>query len=421
MSARDGLFLGVNLQSFGQRPAAWQVQDVAPDALLHEAFWQDVARTAERGLIDTVFFADHPAFTNPNPRPLGVVDPFVLAATVAAATERLGVVVSGSTSYNDPVDLAARVLSLDVVSGGRIGWNVVTTYSPDVAGNFGGDATPPRSERYARAEEFTGLVRALWRSARTGERVVAASDRFGFDASLGLPPSPQGEPVLFQAGGSSGGRALAARHADGVFTVELTEQGAIANRRALREAAASVGRSPGDVTVVPGLSLVLGSTEAEAVARYDELEGRVPQSYMLGSLSAVLGADASILDLDAPIPGELIDAPWDPDAHVASVGYRQTFLDWIADRRGATVREVLRQFGGYGARIVIGTPEQVADGMERWFRVGAADGFNLMLDRYPDGLAEFVEHVVPLLQRRGVYRRAYEASTLGGRLRPRRD
>lgn len=410
------LVLNVNLQGYGQRPAAWQVQDLPADTLITEGYWHELVRIAERGRLDAVFFADHPALGNPNPRPLGLLDPVVLAASIAAASEYLGVIVSATTTYNDPVELADRLLGLDVVAGGRVGWNVVTTYNAAVSKNFGVESNPDRPTRYRRAGEFVDVVTALWASAASGDPVDHDGEFFRAHGVLATPPSPQGAPILFQAGGSAQGRELAASRADGVFSVELTRRGAIEHRRLVRDRAAALGRDPDGIRIVPGLSLVIGSTEREAQERFDDLEFRVPPAYTLSALGAVLGADASGLDLEHPIPAELLDRPWDPDAHAASSGYRETFLDWIQQRRGASVREVLRQFGGYGSRIVIGTPEQIADDIETWFRAGAADGFNIMLDRYPAGLAEFVDHVVPLVQARGIFRREYEAPTLRGRL-----
>ncbi|GIG19989.1 nitrilotriacetate monooxygenase component A [Cellulomonas chitinilytica] len=412
MSRRDDqLLLNVNLQGFGQRPAAWQVTDDAPDAQLTADFWVRVAQVAERGLLDAVFFADHPSISNPNPRPLGLVDPVVLASVITAQTERVGVIASVSTTYTHPVELAERLLSADELSGGRVGWNVVTTYAPSVARNFGLDANPSREERYRRADEVVRAVRSVWDAA-------AGDGTYRFDGTYvqvegrtGLRPSRQRHPVLFQAGGSAQGRDLAARHADGVFAVQLTLDGAVRDYADLKAAAREAGR-PGAPAITPGLSLVLGSTEEEAVRLFDDLESRVPPRYALGALSNVLAHDATTLDLDAPIPADVLDKPWDPSAHVTSAGYRTTFLEWIADRRHLTVREVVREFGGYGARIVIGTPEQVADDIEHWFESHAADGFNLMLDRYPQGLETFVDEVVPLLQKKGVYRYDYAGDTL---------
>jgi len=416
MTHRDGgLRLNVNLQGFGQRPAAWQVTAAPADAQLTPDFWVTVAREAERGLLDAVFFADHPSIGNPNPRPLGFNEPIVLASVITAETERIGVIASASTTYNDPVELAERLLAADELSGGRIGWNVVTTYAPNVARNFGLDSNPDRTERYQRADEVVGAVLSVWDAAAAGGDYRFDGEYVRVAGHTDLAPSAQGHPVLFQAGGSPQGRNLAARRADGVFAVELTKEGSARNRAELRAEAAALGR-PGRPAVTPGLSLVIGSTEAEALALFDDLESRVPPSYALRSLSNVLAHDATTLDLDAPVPAHILDQPWDPTTHPASAGYRTTFLDWIQGRREATVRELVRQFGGYGARIIVGTPEAIADDIEEWYLDGAADGFNLMLDRYPEGLAAFVDEVVPLLQARGIFRREYASTTLRGNL-----
>ncbi|KAB1644486.1 MULTISPECIES: NtaA/DmoA family FMN-dependent monooxygenase [unclassified Pseudoclavibacter] len=409
------LILNVNLQGYGQRPAAWRVQDVVPDDQITPGFWNHLAAVAERGRLDAAFFADHPAGENPNPRPLGLNEPFALAASIAASTEHLGIVATASTTYNDPLELAARVLGTDIVAGGRIGWNVVTTYSPKVSANFGVAQNPDRETRYRRAREFTEAVIRLWKTSGTDQSVDFHGELVDVVGRLDLPHSPQRHPVLFQAGGSAQGRDLAARFADGVFAVELTKQGAIDHRAYVRDRAAAYGRNPDSVNIVPGLSLVIGSTQAEAERLYDELESLVPDSYTIGSLNAILEADVSSLPLDEPIPDDVLHRPVDESAHVASAGYRETFLDWIRDNNDS-LRGVLRKFGGYGARIIVGTPEQIADDIEDWYRAGAADGFNLMIDRFPAGLEKFVDEVVPLLQRKGIFKREYHAQTLRERL-----
>lgn len=407
----EHLTLNVNLQGFGQRPAAWQLGDRGGDALIGHEHWVASARAAERGLLDAIFFADQPAAGNPNPRPGSQLEPVALAALLTAATEHVGVIASASSTYNDPVELAERLLGTDVVTGGRLGWNIVTTYNPNVSGNFGVASNPDRLTRYRIAADFVAAVRTVWRAAAVDGRYEHEGEFFRVAGTTPVRQSAQGHPVLFQAGGSGPGRDLAARVADGVFTVELTLPKAVRNRLELQAAAAALGR-PGLPKVTPGLSLVIGSTEEEARARFDDLESRVPDGYALGALSNVLGYDARTLPLDEPVPAEILDAPWDQDAHATSAGYRLTFQDWIQERRSSTVREIVRDFGGYGARIIIGTPERIADDIEHWFRSGAADGFNLMLDAFPAGLEVFADHVVPLLQAKGIHKREYTASTL---------
>ncbi|WP_219928128.1 NtaA/DmoA family FMN-dependent monooxygenase [Arthrobacter sp. HMWF013] len=408
----DHLTLNVNLQAFGQRPSAWQFSTGNPAALVEPDHWIASARAAERGLLDAVFFADQPALHNPNPRPGNPLEPITLASLITSATDHVGVIGSASTTYNDPVELAERLLSADALSGGRLGWNVVTTYNKAVSANFGLPEAPGRQERYRRAGEFVDAVKAVWAAAAGDGKYLHHGEFFQLEGTTALGPSAQGSPVIFQAGGSEQGRDLAARHAEGVFAVELTLPRAVENYADLKRRAAAAGRHAGVPRITPGLSLVIGSTVAEARARFDEFEALVPDNYALRSLSSVIAHDASTLALDEPIPAKILDKPWDPDTHPTSTGYRLTFLDWIQERRHQSLREVLRDFGGYGSRIIIGTPEQIADDMELWFRSFAADGFNLMIDQFPDGLHTFADHVVPLLQRKGIHKREYGASTL---------
>ncbi|SDR02536.1 Flavin-dependent oxidoreductase, luciferase family (includes alkanesulfonate monooxygenase SsuD and methylene tetrahydromethanopterin reductase) [Curtobacterium sp. UNCCL20] len=415
-----GLILGVNLQGFGQRPAAWRTQDVQPTDLLTAGFWGDLGRIAERGQLDMVFLADHPSFSDPNVRAYGMLEPFVALGAVADATTHLGLVGTASTTYNDPVELAERLLSLDTVSGGRVAWNAVTTYDRSVSANFGVATNPDRPERYARAGEVVDLVRALWRSAATGEPVEHHGEFTDeFRGAIAVPPSAQGHPVVFQAGGSPHGRDLAARVAEGVFAVELTPEPAREHYRAVKRAAATYGRDPADVAIVPGLSLVLGSTEAEAQRRFDELEALAPDGYALRALGTHLDADLTGLDPAAPIPAAILDREVDPVTYGPSLGYHETVVRWVR-AHNTSLREVLRGFGGYGARIVVGTPEQAADTVEEWYRTGAADGFNLMIDEFPRGLETVVDELVPILQDRGVFHREYEDVTLRGRFAARR-
>ncbi|MGN6408332.1 MAG: LLM class flavin-dependent oxidoreductase [Curtobacterium sp.] len=413
--ADAGLVLGVNLQGFGQRPAAWRTQDVEPTDLLSAGFWEDLGRIAERGLLDMVFFADHPALSDPNVRAYGLLEPFVALGAIAGATTHLGLVGTASTTYNDPVDLAERLLSLDTVSGGRVAWNAVTTYDRSVSANFGVATNPERPERYARAGEVVDLVQALWRSASTGVPVDHHGEFTEFAGAISVPPSAQGHPVVFQAGGSPHGRDLAARVAEGVFAVELTPEPAREHYRAVKQAAETYGRRSADVAIVPGLSLVLGSTEAEAQRRFDELEALAPDGYALRALGTHLDADLTDLDPEAPIPAEILDREVDPVTYGPSLGYHETVVRWVR-AHNTSLRQVLRGFGGYGARIVVGTPEQAADTIEEWYRTGAADGFNLMIDEFPRGLETVVDELVPILQRRGVFHREYEEVTLRGRL-----
>jgi alkanesulfonate monooxygenase SsuD/methylene tetrahydromethanopterin reductase-like flavin-dependent oxidoreductase (luciferase family) len=272
---------------------------------------------------------------------------------------------------------------------------------------------PDREHRYDRALEFVDVVQALWRSAETGTPVAHRGRFFDLDGRLSVPPSAQGAPVLVQAGGSPGGRVLAGRKAEAVFTADMRQEDAVRHYREFKELALQAGRDPADVAVLPGFALVLGSTQLEADERYDELESRAPGSYTADRLSGILGIDVGRLPLDEPLP-DWLDEP--PAGFDGSLSFRETTLGF-AREHGHTLRELLRGYGGYGHPIIIGTPETVADTLEDWFRAGAGDGFNLMPDVFPEGLQHLVDEVLPILRRRGLFRHDYEDTTLRGRLR----
>lgn len=411
--AREQMVLGVNVLGLGQRPAAWQSDGLDGTSFVDADYWVTVGREAERGALDALFLADTPTLVDPAARPSGALEPTVVLSAVAAATERIGVVGTLTSTYNDPVELAARVLTLDHVSGGRAGWNVVTTADPRVGANFGVDSGLDRDSRYARAHQFVSLVRELWE--RAGADVDVPADLGGGRARLALPRSAQGRPALVQAGGSPAGRKLAAEQADAVFTAEMTLDAALENYAFVKDHAERSGRRAEAVTILPGFALVLGSTEAEAIERYDRWEELGPRDYALGRLSGILGVDVSGFDLDAPLPADITEVPDDAATFTASLSFRATTVRY-ARTRSLTVRQLLRSYGGYGHPIIVGTPERVADTLEEWFRAGAADGFNLMPDAFPAGLTTVVDEVLPLLRARGLFREEYEAPTLRGRL-----
>ncbi|MFW0788669.1 LLM class flavin-dependent oxidoreductase [Gordonia sp. CPCC 205333] len=419
MPSRSGqVSLGVNALVTGYLPASWQADGLTATSFVDPEYWTRIGRIAERGTLDAVFLADGPALTDPaydaNPAHL---EPTITWAHVAAATERIGLVATASTTYNDPVELAERLLSLDILSGGRAAWNIVTTVAAAPARNFGLPEVPHRDDRYARAAEFVDLVRALWASAATGQRVAYESERFVVAEGLSTPPSPQGGPVLFQAGGSPQGRRLAARLADGVFTAELTKDKAIEHYDLVKRLAEQQGRRAGDIRILPGLLLSLGSTEEEARRRNDELHDAGPPSYSLGWLSHAIGYDATTLDLDAPFPDEVLEPPKDPGRHPGSLGFRESVIARIR-LTNPTVREYLHEtrYTGSGHRGFTGTPEQLADFIEDWFHSGAADGFNLQPDVLAEGLEVIVDELVPILRRRGLFRHDYAETTLRGNL-----
>ncbi|GAC66673.1 LLM class flavin-dependent oxidoreductase [Gordonia soli] len=425
------LHLGVNVLSDGMHPAAWQYPGTDPLAFVDPAYWIDIARTAERGALDALFLADSPSLYTDPAEPLTApplaLEPTVLLSALASATERIGLIGTVSTSFEDPYSIARRFASLDHLSRGRAAWNVVTSSDPLAWNNFGGGPQPPRADRYTRAAEFIDVVRALWDGwdddAVVGDQAAGHFTRTGsvrtidhrgahfhVDGPLPLPRPPQGHPVLFQAGGSPAGLDLAGRYADGVFAAQASLPDALANADALRSRAVAHGRTPDSIRIMPGLSYVLGSTEAEARRRNDELN-ELAGDRRLASFAWQIGVDVSELEWDKPLPRYLLDGA--VTGH-SSQGARDIVVT-IARRENLTVRQLLDRVISWH-RFVVGGPEQLADAIEEWFVAGAVDGFNLMPDVFPTGLELFVDHVIPILRRRGLFRREYAGTTLRSHL-----
>ncbi|AOJ06952.1 LLM class flavin-dependent oxidoreductase [Burkholderia mayonis] len=421
---RRRLHLNVNILHSGFVPSAWRVDEADPRAFVDVRHYVRVARIAEAAKFDAVFLADNASIVDQiDFRPITALEPTILLATIAAATTHIGLIGTASTSYNEPFNLARRFASLDHASDGRAGWNVVTTADSGSARNFGLDAVPGHAERYARAAEFVDIVKALWDSwdddALIGDKangrfvdtrkvrpIAHRGAHFRVHGPLNLPRPPQGHPVLVQAGGSADGRAFAARHAEAVFSASQSFDEALAYARELKAAAATFGR--GDIKVLPGLTTIVGATEADALRRRDALVDLIPLRYSLNRLAGTLGVPVERLAPDAPLPDDLAL----PDGGNGNHTFFQATLA-SARRHRYTVRELMRAMaGGAGHRVIVGTPEQIADDIAHWFEAGAADGFNLMPDVLPGGLRDFVDGVVPILQRRGIFRTEYEGTTL---------
>lgn len=385
------LHLNVNILNAGVFGGSWRFPGTDGTASYRIDHYTAIARKAEQAKLDAVFLADGPVL-DPliRHRPGNNLEPTTVLARIAARTDRIGLIGTLSSSYNDPVELSRRLGDLDYVSGGRFGWNVVTTAGAAAARNFGRPAEPGHAARYRRAAEVTEQVVSAW-SRRTHA------------------VSPQGRPVVVQAGGSSDGRRLASRVGEVIFSADQDLEHARAFRAEIRAGAAAYGRRPEEIVVLPGLSTVLGSTEAEAKARREVLDEMLPGAYARARLAGQLGIALDGLADDEPIPPGLLV---EPDA----AGGSQTFyrvVKAIIDREKPTLGTLLRKLsGGGGHRIVVGTPEQVADDIEQWYRAGAADGFNVMPDVLPSGFDDFADHVVPELRRRGLFRTDYDGTTL---------
>ncbi|MEV4365198.1 LLM class flavin-dependent oxidoreductase [Nonomuraea sp. NPDC049625] len=389
------LHINVNILNAGVFGGSWRFPNTDGTAGYTIEHYTSIAKKAEEAKLDAVFLADGPSLDpNIRHRTANNLEPTTVLARIAAQTERIGLIGTLSSSYNDPVELARRLGDLDHVSGGRFGWNVVTTAGPVAARNFGRAVEPEHALRYRRAAEFTEQVIAGW-AART-ELV-----------------SPQGRPVVVQAGGSGDGRRLASRVGEVIFSADQDLDHARAFRAEIRGGAVEFGRRPEEIVVLPGLSTVVGSTEAEARARRELLDEILPDAYARSRLAGQLGISLDGLSDDEPIPAELLV---DPD----EAGGSQTFyrvVKAIIDREQPTLGGLLKKLsGGGGHRIVVGTPEQIADDIERWFRAGAADGFNVMPDVLPSGFHDFADHVIPELRRRGLFRTEYDGTTLRGHL-----
>ena len=424
---RRQLHLNVNVNSSGRHPASWRVQ---PDPLgfLDLGYFEEIGRLAERGRLDAVFFSDGFDYGQPKvSRPWQSLDPFIPLTAVARVTEHVGLVATQSSSFQHPYNIARSTASLDLVSGGRAAWNVVATRNPVAARLFGLDDLPDHDDRYGRAEEAVQVVLALWESwerealvADQASGVFADTNRIHpvdftgthleVHGALSVPRSPQGRPVLLQAGGSPQGTALAAAYADAVFSVSHTLGGAQDFYRDVKAQAAAAGRNPDHVVILPGLFPVLGGTEAEARERKAWLDEVAGFDEELTALSTTLGIDQEDLHLDQPPPWDRIEKA----SAGLSRGFASAILD-LARRDGLTVRELLDK-NPNGHRSIVGTSEQVADSIEEWFTGRGADGFNLNVDVFPDGLTAIVDHLVPELQRRGLFRTEYEATTLRGNL-----
>jgi FMN-dependent oxidoreductase (nitrilotriacetate monooxygenase family) len=425
-NAERQLHFNAFLMGCGHHEAAWRLPASDPFANLDLGHWTNLARIAERGAFDSVFLADGPVlWGHAKYRPGGSLEPTVLLTALAGVTSHIGLIATASTTYNAPYNLARRFASLDHISGGRAGWNIVTTAGKAAAQNFGLDDNPGHHDRYRRAAEFVDVSVRLWDSwedgAELGDKAagIYADDSrihpvdyqgeyFRVRGPLNVPRSPQGRPLLVQAGSSQDGRDFAARYAEAVFTAQQTLGDAQEFYADLKGRARRLGRDPDLIKILPGIVPIIGSTEAEARALEDELEELIIPEYGLAQLARVLEVPAGTLALDRRLPEEVFGRP-----PVEGAQSRYQLIIDLARRENLTVRQLIgRLGGGRGHRTFAGTPEQVADTIVDWWGAGAADGFNVMPAALPSGLEAFVEHVIPILRRRGAFRAEYTGRTL---------
>lgn len=422
------LHLNLFLMPRGHHESAWRHPDAAPESLTDLALYARAARIAEEAKLDAVFLAD--ALVAPASGGLvasGVLEPITLLSALAAVTERIGLIGTASTTYSLPYTLARQFATLDHLSNGRAGWNIVTSWAPQAGLNYGHDVEPGHAERYRMAGDFMRAVDALWRSwpaeALLDDRAAGrysdeslvrpVNHRGPFHCTRGplnVPGSPQGRPVYVQAGQSEDGRAFAAEWAEVIFTAHMGKDTAQAFYADIKSRAAARGRRPQDIAILPGLSAAIGSTQAEADRVFEELDALTAPEIGLTRLSARFGGhDFSAVPLDRPLREEDFPDPASVEASKSrAMGYARTAL-----AEGLTLRQLLQKLAGArGHLTVAGTPERVADLIEDWFASGAADGFNVMPPRMHDQLELFASEVVPILRKRGLFRSEYEGRTL---------
>jgi FMN-dependent oxidoreductase (nitrilotriacetate monooxygenase family) len=422
------LHLNLFINSRGHHEASWRHPEASPLALTDIRYYQGLAQRAEAGLFDSIFLADQLALNDDVGKAGRVwLEPITALGALAASTSRIGLIATASTTYSEPFNLARQFASIDHISGGRAGWNIVTSWSARAARNFGDESQVSHAERYTRAEEFMKVVKGLWDSwapdAVLDDRASGAyarperirpidhkGDYYNVAGPLNMPRCPQGRPVLVQAGSSDTGKRFAARHAEAVFTAHMEKATAQAFYTDLKKLTAEVGRSVDQIHILPGLSAMIGSTEAEAQRLSQEMNDLADPEIGRKRLSGRFGGhDFSHLPLDTPLKPE--DFP-DPST-VEAARSRTELIVNVVRQEGLTLRQLLSKLAGARGHFTFaGTPEQVADLIEDWFIGGAADGFNVMPPLLPKMLDVFVDEVVPLLQRRGLFRTAYEGATL---------
>jgi alkanesulfonate monooxygenase len=420
------LHLGAFMRPVSIHTGAWRYPGAFPDANFNLVHLTRFAQTLERGKFDAFFMADHLAVLNmpiealKRSHTVTSFEPFTLLSALAAVTKRIGLVATASTTFDAPYHIARRFASLDHISGGRAGWNIVTTSNPDAALNFGLDEHMEHGDRYARAREFYDVVTGLWDSW--------ADDAFVRDAQSGIYVDPdklhvldhkgkylsvrgplniarpiQGWPVIVQAGASDAGRQVAAETAEVVFAAGSNLAAAQRFYADVKGRAEKAGRNPDHLKILPGALVVVGDSVDQARAKRAQLDSLVHYDNAIASLSIALGHDASGFDPDGPLP-EI------PETNASKSG-RERVIE-LAKRENLNVRQLAQRLGGYGGLAFVGTPSSIADQMEEWLTARGSDGFNIMFPYLPEGLDDFVDRVVPELQRRGLFRREYPGSTL---------
>lgn len=420
--------LGAFLMQTGHHIAAWRHPEAQADAPVNFRHYAELARRAEAAKFDAIFLADSVGVRNTDLASLSRTarsdhfEPLTLLSALAAVTEKIGLIATVSTTYNEPYHVARKFASLDHISGGRSGWNLVTSSGQGEAQNFNLDEHVEHARRYARAAEFHDVVLGLWdsweddaflRDKHSGQYFDPAKlhplrhrgEHFSVRGPLNVSRSPQGRPVVVQAGASPAGRDLAARTAEVIFVAHQTFDEARAFYRDIKGRAVEYGRDPDDIKIMPGIFPVIGRSQAEAEDKFERLQDLIHPVVGVQLLSNMIGGfDLSGYPVDGPLP----DIP-----ETNGGKSRQQLLIDLARRDNLTIRQLyLRIAGARGHQQVVGTPQSVADQLQQWFEEDGADGFNIMSPWLPGGLDDFIELALPELRRRGLFRTEYSGATL---------
>ena len=426
MSRSRQMRLGAFMRPVSIHTAAWRYPGGTPDANFNFAHLKRFAQKLEQGKFDAFFMADHLAVLN---MPIEALkrsatvtsfDPPTLLPALAVVTERLGLIATASTTFDEPYHVARRFAALDHLSGGRAGWNVVTTSNPDAALNFGLEEHVEHGDRYKRGREFVDVITGLWDSWADDAFIRDVESGIYFDAEkmrvlnhkgpyfsvrgpLNVARPIQGWPVIVQAGASEAGRQLAAETAEVIFAAPGNLAGGKSFYADVKGRMDVLGRPRDNLKILPGALVIVGDTVDEARAKRAHLDSLVHYESAIASLSIAIGHDATKFDPDGPLPDI-------PETNASKSGRERAIS--LAKRENLTVRQLAQRFGGYAGLSFVGTPKTIADEMEQWLVEDGSDGFNIMFPYLPAGLEDFVDRVVPELQRRGIFRHEYEGRTL---------
>lgn len=426
MNKSKQLKLGAFMRPVSIHTGAWRYPGAIPDANFNFPALKRFIQKLEQGKFDAFFMADHLAVLNMPIKALKrshtvtSFEPFTLLSALASVTEHIGLVATASTTYDQPYHIARRFASLDHISGGRAGWNIVTTANPDAALNFGLEEEVEHDERYRRAREFYDVVTGLWDSFADDAFIRDVEAGIYFDPAklhvlnhkgkylsvrgpLNIARPVQGWPVIVQAGASEAGRQLAAETAEAVFAPAGNLEAGKALFADIKGRVRAIGRDPDSIKILPGALVVVGETVAEAQAKRVYLDSLVHYDSGIASLNGALGYDVSGFDPDGPLP----EIPLTNAGHSS----RERVIA-LAQRENLTIRQLAQRIGSYGGLAFVGTPQTIADEMEQWLIEEGSDGFNIMFPFLPEGLNDFVDKVVPELQQRGIFRKEYEGKTL---------